>query len=49
VPTKAANLAKGQGGYINLQAENTLILTAFQPMIWIADLLLMKILIIEAP
>jgi hypothetical protein len=41
MPTKTTNLTKGQGGYFNLQIENTTvqpILTAFEPMIWIANL-----------
>jgi hypothetical protein len=42
VQMKTNDLANGQGGY--LQAGNSTILTAFQPMICIANLLIMKIL-----
>jgi hypothetical protein len=45
VPTKTTDLAKDQEGYLNIQAEKQQpILTAFQPMIYRAKLLIMKTL-----
>jgi hypothetical protein len=46
VPTKTSALTKGQGGYFNLQAENTTDFKSILPlaMIWIISLLIMKTL-----
>jgi hypothetical protein len=44
VPTKTADFAKGQGGYLNLQTENTTHFNNISSDDWIANLFITKTL-----
>jgi hypothetical protein len=44
VPMKRTDLVKAQGEHFNIQAEKSTILIALQPLIWMANLQIMRIM-----